>query len=143
MLAQIAAVLLGSIGFFAGIDVLFLIGGIAAIILDAFALLRGRLMPLLPLVLYVGGYLAAGSWRGILGGALFGNAMEVFPMLAGAAVGLIVQGIRGDLFARLDPLTEEERGHYTLVWVLGSGITLGTWVLGITLILTLMVTNRC
>jgi hypothetical protein len=137
MLAQIIAVLIGWTGLLAKLDVLFLIGGFVAVTIDVFGFLRGRLKPLLPLILYVIGYIVMGSWRGMLAGALVGNAMEVFTMAAGAAAAMVVLRI-----ARAAQSASVEVDHATAGCVLGLGTVLSGYVFGIALIVLLIMANR-
>jgi hypothetical protein len=135
MLLQVIAVLLGWTGLFGKLDILFLIGGFGVIIVDVLGVLSGKLKPFLPLILYVVGYIVLGSWRGILAGALVGNAMEVFTIVVGAIVAFFVSETIGK-----DPSASLEERHLTPLWVLGPVLT--GYVLGIALVGFLIITNR-
>lgn len=97
ILLQIVAVLLGLIGFFGKIWILFFIAGFLSIFLDLIGFLSGKLNPLLPIFLYVGGYLVTGNWYGVLGGAIIGQSLEaVFILIAmiGGGSYTIIEKIR-------------------------------------------------
>lgn len=76
-LFPIIVVVLALIGFFGHIGTVFMVGGVLAILIDLYGFLTGRLNPLFPIVLYVGGYIVFGAWYGILWGAVIGSAIEV------------------------------------------------------------------
>ena len=103
ILLQLIAAVLGLIGFFASVPILFWIGGFLSLFLDVLSFLSGKLKPLLPIALYVGGYMVVGSWHGILLGALVGQILEVAFMFvvipAGAGVYLGASKIK-KLFSR-------------------------------------------
>ena len=80
ILIQIIAVILGLIGFVAKISILFLIGGFLSLFLDVIGFLSGKMNPIFPIILYIGGYIVVGSWHGILVGALVGQILEVVFM---------------------------------------------------------------
>lgn len=74
---QIIGVGLAITGASLDVGVLFIIGGILCIILDTIGFFNGSLNPLLPIILYIGGYLSIGGWNGILWGAIVSNSLEI------------------------------------------------------------------
>lgn len=75
------AVLIAGIGFFGHIGTLFIIGAVLAMIIDIYGFFTGKLNPLFPIILYVGGFIVFGGWYGILWGAVIGSAIEVIMFL--------------------------------------------------------------
>lgn len=64
----------------------FIIIGLLLALLDLIALLSGKFNPLLPIFLYIGGYVATGNWTGFLWGAIIGNMLESIPILLGIGI---------------------------------------------------------
>ena len=83
ILLQAIGLLLAIIGFFAHLGWLFMIAGFLCVFLDITGFLSGKLNPLFPIFLYIGGWVIAGNWTGILWGAIIGNSIEIIIILVG------------------------------------------------------------
>ncbi len=83
ILIQFIGFTLALIGFFAHIGWLFMIAGFLCVFMDVIGFLSGKLNPLLPIFLYVGGWIIVGNWSGILWGAIIGNSIEIIIILLG------------------------------------------------------------
>ena len=74
--AQLILCVLGLSGF-SDAPWLFLTAGGLLLLMDVFAMLVTRILhPLFPIVLYIGGWVFIGDWRGILVGAIAGNFFD-------------------------------------------------------------------
>jgi len=80
MWLQIIGVVASTIGFFTGAYWLVILGGAICILLDIVMLWSGQLKPIMPFTLYIGGYIMAGGWVGVLYGSIVANALEVLTM---------------------------------------------------------------
>jgi len=83
MIIQIIGVILAIIGFFIHVTWLFFVGGFVCLMVDIVGFTSGKLKPMFPIVLYLGGYLVVGNWTGILAGSVIGSLIDVIPMLIG------------------------------------------------------------
>ena len=80
MWLQAIGVVAAVIGFFANIQWLLIAGGVTCVLMDLVGFASGKLKPIFPIILYIGGYVVAGSWIGILYGSVVGNVIEVLFM---------------------------------------------------------------
>jgi len=94
MILQLFGVLLAIIGFFAHLGWLFMIGGSLLLFLDIAGFLSGRLNPLFPLFLYIGGWIVVGNWTGILWGAVVGNFLDTALVILGGTGFAVFEGLR-------------------------------------------------
>lgn len=92
---QILGVLLGIIGFFTHLGWLFMLGGFLCLFLDVMGFLSGRLNPLFPIFLYIGGWIIVGNWTGILWGSIIGNFIDTFLIILGGTGFAVFAGIKG------------------------------------------------
>lgn len=83
MILQFIGLILAIVGFFLHSGILFMIGGFILLFLDITGMLSGKLNPLMPIFLYIGGYIVIGDWTGILWGSVVGNIFEAVPILIG------------------------------------------------------------
>ena len=83
ILIQLIGFVLAVAAFFMHLGWLFMIVGFVFIFLDLIALFSGKLNPLFPIFLYIGGYIIVGNWTGLLWGAVIGNILEAIPTLIG------------------------------------------------------------
>ena len=94
MVIQIIGVILAIIGFFTHLGWLFMIGGFLCLLLDIYGFFSGRLNPLFPIFLYIGGYIIVGNWTGILWGSVVGNFLETFLVILGVVGFATFEGIK-------------------------------------------------
>ena len=86
MLIQIIGIVVGIIGYFYS-PIAFLVGGLLCLIVDIYGFISGKLNLGVPIVLYIIGFIVLGSWRGILAGAIIGNAIDpIFSIVGGIAL---------------------------------------------------------
>ena len=90
MILQVLAVLIAVIGYFTS-PAFMLVGGFLSLTSDLIAFFRRTLLPLIPLAFYAVGFLIAGSWKGILYGAIIGNAFEL--AVTGGAILVTMWGL--------------------------------------------------
>ena len=81
MQMQIIGVALGITGFLTGIYWLLILGGILCLVIDLIGFASGKLKPLTPILLYIGGIVITQSFIGILYGSIIGNIIDVVPTL--------------------------------------------------------------
>lgn len=78
MIIQFIGVLLAVIGFFTHLGWLFVVGGFMCLFMDIYGMTTGKLNPLVPIILYIGGFVIVKSWYGVLWGAAVGNLFDLF-----------------------------------------------------------------
>ena len=84
---QIIGIILAILGFILHLGILFIICGFILLFLDIIGMLSGKLNPIMPIFLYIGGYIVVGNWTGILWGAIIGNFVDTVLFLGVLGIG--------------------------------------------------------
>ncbi|MGB2762676.1 MAG: hypothetical protein WBC21_04050 [Minisyncoccales bacterium] len=91
---QIIGIILAILGFILHSEILFIIGGFILLFLDIIGMLSGKLNPIMPIFLYIGGYIVVGDWTGILWGAVIGNFIDTVFFLGALGIGEGISAIK-------------------------------------------------